>query len=792
MAVSELDVALQHELERMSLRMGVQKFRKKELVEFQQDLLQDYFEPLAKAIECRQSEIGAERTKAGVADFALLALGSEELALVTLIGVLHSIAASKRDLDVRGRRAEASVRSTAMRIGEHCRNEFIRNFGNKVSDEPELANAVSAETESHQESDNEPDDKFAGILRITNLLLSRQENVYNARSRTKKLIDTMKSDAWWDDKRQIALGVELIGIACEVTKLFEFAHQSLGHSRDKRTKIIKLTDAGNAWLAGIIDKRVSSLHHSGSIALPMNLPMIVVPKNWGGTKYGGYLLTPMSLVKSNHENFVKEDTYDFDDMPEVVESVNTLQRTSWRVNARLFEKYKEYWHKRDACPTLFSAAGENKVRPEQFAAISVRIDHCNAFLRKRMYFPYQLDFRGRAYAVPQILNAQSDDGTRALLEFGSPCAVTDDSEYWTAIHAANSFGLDKLSFGARYRWMNEQRSAIAKFVNDPLSELAFWKGADEPWSFLAACMEWTSILSGSTETYLPAYVDGRCNGLQHLSAISRDEVAGIGVNLIPNEVPQDLYTEIANRLLELLKLDGSKEAQYWIGKVDRKTVKRPVMTTPYGVTPEGILEQLKEATSQYRNRPLVLLRDELLKTIEDTMHGPTLVKEWLQQTARQVASHGHAISWQTPVGFPVVQNYRRPIYRRLNASRFTVRYYMPVTGNHPANKKQQVDSIVANYTHSMDAAHLVRVVNRLRREGVSNIGVVHDSFGVHAAHVPLMNKVIREEFVNIYRENVLYKFFEQISESTRVPLVPFKQYGKLDIESVLHSKYFFA
>lgn len=49
---------------------------------------------------------------------------------------------------------------------------------------------------------------------------------------------------------------------------------------------------------------------------------------------------------------------------------------------------------------------------------------------------------------------------------------------------------------------------------------------DDPWQFLAACIEFTNALrSGDPENYishLPIHQDGTCNGLQHYSALGRD------------------------------------------------------------------------------------------------------------------------------------------------------------------------------------------------------------------------------------------------------------------------------
>jgi DNA-directed RNA polymerase len=39
--------------------------------------------------------------------------------------------------------------------------------------------------------------------------------------------------------------------------------------------------------------------------------------------------------------------------------------------------------------------------------------------------------------------------------------------------------------------------------------------------------------------------------------------------------------------------------------------------------------------------------------------------------------------------------------------------------------------------------------------------MVHDSYGVHACDVELLNRVLREEFVRIYSEPVLQNFLDQ-------------------------------
>lgn len=43
----------------------------------------------------------------------------------------------------------------------------------------------------------------------------------------------------------------------------------------------------------------------------------------------------------------------------------------------------------------------------------------------------------------------------------------------------------------------------------------------------------------------PCGQDGSCNGLQHYAALGRDSVGAASVNLLPSDLPQDVYREVA-------------------------------------------------------------------------------------------------------------------------------------------------------------------------------------------------------------------------------------------------------
>ena len=70
--------------------------------------------------------------------------------------------------------------------------------------------------------------------------------------------------------------------------------------------------------------------------------------------------------------------------------------------------------------------------------------------------------------------------------------------------------------------------------------------------------------------------------------------------------------------------------------------------------------------------------------------------------------------------------------------------------------------------------------------------MIHDSYGTHAHHTPKLSKLLREAFVEIYTENnVLVEFRSSaLDVLDEVPEPP--ERGRLDLNQVLKSKYFFC
>jgi len=148
--------------------------------------------------------------------------------------------------------------------------------------------------------------------------------------------------------------------------------------------------------------------------------------------------------------------------------------------------------------------------------------------------------------------------------------------------------------------------------------------------------------------------------------------------------------------------------------------------------------------------------------------------------------------WTTPTGLPVVHETREPKTPRVKTADHTFVVYQE-DETRKIDARKQADGIVAHLVHSLDAAHMMRTTNRLHAEGLRHFAMVHDSFGVHAADIDRLHRVLREEFVGIHFEPVLQNFLnEQRQAHPDVDLPELPQPGNLDIRQVIDSPYFFA
>src|SRR5262249_9739960 len=182
--------------------------------------------------------------------------------------------------------------------------------------------------------------------------------------------------------------------------------------------------------------------------------------------------------------------------------------------------------------------------------------------RGRFWIPCNIDTRGRVYGLPYF-NFQREDHVRSLFLFaeGEPVG---DSIRWLEVAVTNHFGV-KGAWDNRRAWAAENRELIRAVAADPIGTFDRWRKADDPFSFVAACMELSAAdKSRSYETRFPVLLDGSCNGIQHLALMTRDEKAGRLVNLTDADEVFDLYSIVEGKVREQLAESDDEEARWWL------------------------------------------------------------------------------------------------------------------------------------------------------------------------------------------------------------------------------------
>ena len=450
-----------------------------------------------------------------------------------------------------------------------------------------------------------------------------------------------------------------------------------------------------------------------------------------------------------------------------------------------------------------------------------------------IYFPCNIDFRGRIYPIP-LFNHQGDDFMKSLIIYSDPVPLKDSQDiellYW---QGATLWGNDKVSHAEQVEWVKAHHSHIVDSAKNPL-EYLWWTDADEPLQFLAWAMEYVKSLEyyDKNKTYegyscpLVIAYDGTCSGLQHYSAMLRDEVGGSAVNLVDHDRPADIYQQVADKVLKIVEKDAmsgtldevEKEAvgggqrvhfgtrsmaQAWLAHgVTRKVVKRNVMTLAYGSGQYGFQEQILEDTTKgnpHFDRFAVPCAKYMAKLVwqevQTTVVSATEGMKYLKALAKVLTKHGLPVNWWTPLGLPVQQQYLKMVPQCFR-TRFgdKVRwwyYYQDVAEDEALDANGQKNGIAPNFIHSLDSTHLMMVVNEA---GLLNYTTIHDSFGTSLGEARHLQVVIREQLYKLYTEySPIEEFKKYVEEMTGEDLsdIPEPPKGTLDLKNILTSTFIF-
>jgi DNA-directed RNA polymerase len=237
----------------------------------------------------------------------------------------------------------------------------------------------------------------------------------------------------------------------------------------------------------------------------------------------------------------------------------------------------------------------------------------------------------------------------------------------------------------------------------------------------------------------------------------------------------------------------------------RKVVKRNVMTMPYGSTAYGKgvqqyedakklgIEHLNFVEKTWCSYLGKLVHEDSINTIEKPMH----LLKMFSEAGKLAEADGRFLQWTVPVtNFPVVQYYMKGVTKRVHVAYgnkvgrpsssgyYSCDRYLSVCFTEilePAKGKQE-SGASPNITHSLDAAHLAITVDKCD----FYVTTIHDSYGCLLKDMPVLYKVVRESFVELYKADPLTLILKDIGVNPEdVPL------GTLDIADILLSEYCF-
>lgn len=583
-------------------------------------------------------------------------------------------------------------------------------------------------------------------------------------------------------------------------------------------------------------------------------PMVVQPKRW--TRFnlfrGGYLTDAVKrypLVKGTTRRDV--DRFLQSDLAGVVSAVNAVQETPWRINRDMLQAvqwaYNEYGKGVGKLPPCdeepMPPEPSNLEDPEVLKAYSLArrevhdrrrrqkgrriqtammIDEANKFSEfERIYFPHNMDFRGRLYPLSASLSPQGVDYMKSILDFadGQPIE-NDDAASWLAVAIANAYGYDKVSLQERVDWVCDNEEMILSVASDYRTDHR-WMHAGEPFMFLRGCLEWLGLKEQGFGfvSHMPVHLDATASGLQHFSAMLRSE-QGLAVNLVPNLPRQDVYGDVAKKVIESLMAEGTTEAAQLLSlEINRKATKRQVMTVPYNAKFSSCLtytrawidevaaEKPLPWDKEQHNERVTLLAKHIWQAIGSTVTDAQGAMTWISQLCseylkgtrddKDLTGRDQELTWVTPDGLPI-GHWVPSIEKKRIDTVLNGRLRLSTFEKTPeTDLRASALAVAPNFVHSLDATHCRMAVNALRDMYPSDcaVAVIHDSFGTHAARTrDFVEKCIRPTFVQMYTEHdVLQELADSAKSHVKDPLalIP-PEKGLLDLNGVLDSEFFFS
>lgn len=639
----------------------------------------------------------------------------------------------------------------------------------------------------------------------------------------------------WSRRDVVAGGLNLVEILKSSTGIIEYRFVT-DTGRRNPTRYVTASPETLKW--------IGDFNYHKEMLSPFWLPTVDTPQEWKNIWEGGYKTEDTDLPKLP---FIKTTNMDFlrgieGKLEEPMEACNLVQQTPWKINDEVLATMSWAWKNSvkvgglpsrddEVLPDVPEDFYDNKDSNLRWRRMASGIHKRNMGTRSkrllvakvlylaeklagnRFFYPSHCDFRGRVYNIPAFLGIQGADTCRGLLKFARPKRIKTDTDYkWLAVQGANTWGYDKVTLNDRVAWADDFAKDAIRIASNPTKEL-IWTEADDPWQFLSWCFEFAELKNtGKLDSCIPVNMDASNNGLQILSMLTRDEYGMTATNVLPTDTPADIYATVAQQAESILKAqaaNGDAIANAWLGfGLNRKTTKRPVMCYSYGLTEYSNRAYISEwyedqIHGEGRTRPfsdddkylaIHVLAKAVWQGIESVLDKPKQCMDWFQECAGILSAEGQPLSWVTPSGFPVHQEYHnftsKKIKTWISGNATHVRYREE---DERLSKVRQRNGVSPNFVHSLDAAALHKTIIKANKEaGIYDFSFIHDSYGTHATGCEELSTTLRDVFISMFSVDLLRDWKHQLEHTTQLSLPEPPTYGSADISQIKNSTYFFS
>jgi DNA-directed RNA polymerase len=643
----------------------------------------------------------------------------------------------------------------------------------------------------------------------------------------------MKNTEIWDAKQRMASGVLLVEMIARESGMIEIV---LDRSYKPARRVVKASDECMRWISDVTEQQ--------RLMTPNWLPMLVQPRPWSTPLDGGYLSAdlPVTLFKSGADVVAAHS----DGTEPFMTAANLHQTVGWKVNGWMLDQITHAYDSNLEVGCLLPRNGwpvppfpkhldpddegvlkwrkkARRIHEKNDKTRNARVAQAKClwvarrFASERaIYFPMSLDFRGRYYYRPPHLNPQGNDVSRSLLLFaeGTPISSEDEAD-WLRIHGANMWGLSKQDFRARIDWVHENQLQIEAVGRDPWQHAEFWMRADKPWQFLSFCRAYQQF---NHQGYgyvcdLPVMLDCTCSGIQHYSALLRNEEMGALVNLTRSEDgPADIYRTVIEKVLAVLRSSDDPIASDWLLLQPDRTLAKPcVMTLPYSATRSAFyfyafnwaLDRSEELFNSkcWVNLPGAIKRVHWMARIlheqaTSLVQPAAEAMEWFRAVGRIAGKADVPLRWRSPSGLLVNQMYPNTREKRIRLNylsdvRLDIRCQVEDLG---LDTKRMGNALSPNVVHSLDSSHMTLATIHAMTHGVRNLGGIHDCFATTPAEMSQLRDSVRATFAQIYSDDLFCRITDELLQQIPpdlLPSVPTRPtLGRLDLSQVQQSDYF--